>query len=76
MRCDAETVLEGLVLIALGVGLLVTAPAFVRDAGPANRTLRGKRFGDAQTKASAAVGVVIGVIAIATGIVWATSAVV
>ena len=61
-------------LIALGVGLLFAAPAFARDAGTANRKLRGQRFGRAQTRANVAFGVVLGVIAIVVGVVWLTRA--
>jgi hypothetical protein len=63
--------LEGLILVVLGVALLWSAPAFARDAGAANRKLLGERFGRAQTSVNVGFGVVVGVAAIVSGVIWA-----
>ena len=65
--------LQGLILIVLGVGLLATARAFARDAGAANRRFLGERRGEMQTRATVGFGVALGVVAIVAGTIWAIS---
>jgi hypothetical protein len=63
-------VIGGFVLVGVGVGLLITAPAFSRDSGEANQRLLGDRRGGGLTSVNIGLGVVLAVAAIVAGIVW------